>query len=342
MVSRTALAGAVALTVAIAAAGCGPVAGRPAEARGCPSSAVVVPDVVGRGVADAYPVVTGAKLVLGDVTDATGQGRHVLDRDNWRIVAQDPAAGSCVDLYAHGYAGRQLKLSVVKYTDPVAAGGTQLIMPDYVGKDLKSARAEIGLMVSYKNGITTTDPYGHYASDTDRVVATVPAAGEPVPGGVTITVVDPQVWDFFATHPKMPSLVGKKWDDSATGIPAIVFATVFTQVTERTPPSGYDWGDRIVTRTDPAAGQPLVVGDPIRVYTEVKSAGRIGSGGGSTGSGSKCHPAYSPCVPIAPSGDWDCAELKAMGIHDIRVNVGGHGDPYRLDNSDPDSIGCEL
>ena len=34
-------------------------------------------------------------------------------------------------------------------------------------------------------------------------------------------------------------------------------------------------------------------------------------------------------------------ELKAKGIHDIRVNVGGRGDPYRLDTDDADFIGCE-
>jgi hypothetical protein len=288
-------------------------------------------------VADAYPVVTDAKLAVGDLIDATGQGRHVIVRENWRIVAQHPAAGSCVDRYAQGYAGRELDFSVVKYSDPLVPGGTQLIMPSYLGKDLKSVRAQIALMVSSKNWIDTTNAYGSSTSGSDRVITTAPAAGEPVLYGVTLTVVNQQVWDFFEANPTMPNLAGKKWGYSATGLPAIVF----TEVTERTPSSGHYWGDHIVTRTDPAAGQPLVVGSKITVYTDVKSAGSQGSGGGPSGTRSNCHPAYSPCVPVAPSGDWDCAELKAKGIHDIRVNVGGRGDPYRLDNNDPDSIGCE-
>lgn len=337
MAGTHALVGILAVLAAVATAGCAGLPAGRAGATGCATNTVAAPDVVGLSVTDAYPVVTGARLSVGAVTDATGQGRHVLDRDNWRVVGQSPAAGSCVDLYAHGAAGRQVSFSVVKHSDPVASGGTQLIMPSYLGKDLKSAKAELTLMVSYRNGIKTTDPYDRHASDTDRVVATAPAAGEPVLGAVTLTVVSPQVWDFFAANPTMPDLAGKAWSSSATGLPAIVF----TEVTERVPPAGYFWGDHIVTRTDPPAGQPLVIGNKVTVYTDVKSAGSQSSGGGSTGSGGNCHPAYSPCVPIAPTGDWDCAELKAKGIHDIRVNVGGRGDPYRLDNDDPDAIGCE-
>jgi micrococcal nuclease len=52
-------------------------------------------------------------------------------------------------------------------------------------------------------------------------------------------------------------------------------------------------------------------------------------------SGSKCHPSYSPCLPIV--GDLDCADIRAMGVAPVRV-LGT--DPYRLDGDD-DGLGCE-
>ena len=52
-------------------------------------------------------------------------------------------------------------------------------------------------------------------------------------------------------------------------------------------------------------------------------------------SGSKCHPSYSPCLPIVD--DLDCADIRAMGVAPVRV-LGS--DPYRLDG-DNDGLGCE-
>ena len=57
--------------------------------------------------------------------------------------------------------------------------------------------------------------------------------------------------------------------------------------------------------------------------------------GGSAGSGSGCHPSYSPCLPIV--SDLDCAEVRAMGKAPVRVSG---SDPYRLDG-DGDGWGCE-
>ncbi len=45
-------------------------------------------------------------------------------------------------------------------------------------------------MISSRNGVTATDPYAGFASDLDVVLSTVPAAGEPVVGAVTLTVAD--------------------------------------------------------------------------------------------------------------------------------------------------------
>ncbi len=49
--------------------------------------------------------------------------------------------------------------------------------------------------------------------------------------------------------------------------------------------------------------------------------------------GNNCHPSYIPCVPIS-SVDLDCKDVG------FRVEVIGY-DEYRLDNDDPDLIGCE-
>ncbi|GAA2354096.1 hypothetical protein GCM10010170_045920 [Dactylosporangium salmoneum] len=269
--------GVVAAVVAIAACGYKPGPVSHADAEGCAGNSVQVPDMVGSSLTEANTALQAAKLTMGNETDATGQGRHVLDRNNWRIVAQTPDAGACVDLYANGYAGRQVSFRVVKYTDPVALDGTTLTMPNYIGKDLKSAKADVTLMVSYKNGIETTDLYGH-PSDRDRVVSTSPAAGEPVTGTVKFHVVDPEVWDFFQGNPTMPDLTGEKWNYGIS-FPA----GPFEEATEHTPPDGYYWGDHVVTRTAPAAGQPLVIGQKIIVYTDVKAEGRITTG--SSGSG---------------------------------------------------------
>ncbi|MEU2612557.1 PASTA domain-containing protein [Micromonospora sp. NPDC007271] len=269
--------GAVAAVVAIGALGnkSGPTG--PADADECAGNSVQVPDMVGLSLTTASPALQVAKLTMGDQIDATGQGRHVLDRDNWRIVAQTPDAGACVELYANGYAGRRVSFRVVKYTDPVAPGGTTLVMPSYTGKDLKSAKADARLMVSYKNQIETTDLYGS-PSDRDRVVSTSPAAGEPLTGTIKFDVVDPEVWDFFQGNPTMPDLTGKKWN-YGIGFPT----GPFKEVTEHTPPRGYYWGDHVVTHTVPAAGQPLVVGQRITVYTDVKADGRMPTGRAGSG-----------------------------------------------------------
>jgi len=50
---------------------------------------------------------------------------------------------------------------------------------------------------------------------------------------------------------------------------------------------------------------------------------------------SKCHPDYSPCLPIV--ADLDCPDVKAMGKAPVKVKG---SDPYRLD-ADHDGLGCE-
>lgn len=48
----------------------------------------------------------------------------------------------------------------------------------------------------------------------------------------------------------------------------------------------------------------------------------------------RCHPNYSPCVPIV-AGDLDCDDIK------FQVAIIGGADPYELDGKDNDGIGCE-
>lgn len=53
------------------------------------------------------------------------------------------------------------------------------------------------------------------------------------------------------------------------------------------------------------------------------------------GGGSKCHPSYSPCLPIVD--DLDCPDVRAMGKAPVKVKG---PDDYRLDG-DGDGIGCD-
>lgn len=61
--------------------------------------------------------------------------------------------------------------------------------------------------------------------------------------------------------------------------------------------------------------------------TEPAAAGRSGGGSG-------CDPNYAPCVPVS-AADLDCDDLPG-GPYTVLGS-----DPHRLDNDDPDSLGCE-
>jgi micrococcal nuclease len=53
------------------------------------------------------------------------------------------------------------------------------------------------------------------------------------------------------------------------------------------------------------------------------------------GGGSKCHPSYTPCLPVVD--DLDCADVRTMGKAPVRVKG---PDDYHLDG-DHDGVGCE-
>lgn len=55
---------------------------------------------------------------------------------------------------------------------------------------------------------------------------------------------------------------------------------------------------------------------------------------GRSGGGSGCDPNYAPCVPVSAT-DLDCGDLPG-GPYTVLGS-----DPHRLDNGDPDSLGCE-
>lgn len=307
---------AVVTSVVVMVSGCAVGPNNPTAAGGCATDQVAVPDLVGSRLADAYESARASRLLIGDVTDATGQGRHVIDRDNWRVVAQTPQAKVCLDRYGNPQA-RQVSLKVVKYTDPVGPDGVTLIMPDYVGQELRAVKAEVRLMVSSKNGITTTDLYDGYAQDSDRVVSTSPPPGEPVRGPVELTVVSAEVWDFFQANPTMPDLTGSTWNYNVG--PAL--RRVATEVVEKRPPSGHYSGDHIVTRTDPAPGEPLAVGQKITVYTEIRDGGTMPRTGGG-------RPVYYE----------NCAAARAAGVAPLYVWEDG----YRIGlDADGDGIACE-
>lgn len=74
-------------------------AAAPADAQaasGGASGAITVPDVVGKNHQLAQDTMQAAGLYNLSEEDATGQGRLLLWDRNWKVVSQDPPAGSHV------------------------------------------------------------------------------------------------------------------------------------------------------------------------------------------------------------------------------------------------------
>ena len=68
-------------------------------------------------------------------TDGTGQGRVVLNPNNWIVQSQKPSAGTRVA------AEQVITLVVVKPSDSSAGGGVRTgVIPDVVCKDLQTAQ----------------------------------------------------------------------------------------------------------------------------------------------------------------------------------------------------------
>jgi hypothetical protein len=96
---------------------------------------LAVPNVTGVHLDDAQEALKDAGFVSLRIEDATGQGRLVLNPDNWVVRSQQPGPGVRVDQHA------LVTLKVAKPSDGQGSTDTTLgTMPDVVCKDLQTAQ----------------------------------------------------------------------------------------------------------------------------------------------------------------------------------------------------------
>lgn len=125
-----------------------------------------VPNVVGMRLTDAKARLSALGYSKVNLVDASGQGRYVLDADNWIVQSTSPPAGSLTAL------GTQITLRVVKPTDGAgAATTTPGVIPNVVCKDLQSAQDALQSAGFYNLGSADATGHGrHQLLDRDWVV----------------------------------------------------------------------------------------------------------------------------------------------------------------------------
>jgi len=160
----------------------------PTATQASPAPKVIVPNVVGKRLSAAQAQLKALGFTKVATADVTGQGRVVLNANNWLVRSQLPAAGSTVAV------GAPLTLKVSKPSDgqpvdPVTAG----VVPKVVCRDLQSAQ-DI-LQAAGFSDLASRDGTGEgRAQIIDRnwlVIAQSAAAGSrPDPSRqITLTVV---------------------------------------------------------------------------------------------------------------------------------------------------------
>ena len=94
-----------------------------------------MPKVVGQRLDAATTALTAVGLTKTTPTDGTGQGRAVLNSNNWVVRSQKPAAGTRVATQ------QVITLVVVKPSDSSAGGAVESgVIPNVVCKDLQTAQ----------------------------------------------------------------------------------------------------------------------------------------------------------------------------------------------------------
>jgi PASTA domain len=102
-----------------------------------PSGSVALPDVIGKRLPDADKILKDAGFTNLKLADASGQGRIIVDKNNWIVAETDPA----------GYAESTSKAITLKVRKPTDGKGSQTVengvMPDVTCKDLQDAQDAI-------------------------------------------------------------------------------------------------------------------------------------------------------------------------------------------------------
>ena len=160
-------------------------------------------------------------------------------------------------------------------------------MPDLVGKDCKTAQAEVDALFDRFDTKQDDEMHSFDICSYEVVQRTSPTAGTVLATGGTVLVtywsMDRSAYRWFTKHPTMPDVVGKKY----------VYGKLFggaedEYVNEKTDYSkvtdGYAPGDTIITSTRPAAGEPLALGQHMVVRDQVRNGERYDDSGGGGGS----------------------------------------------------------
>jgi hypothetical protein len=112
-----------------------PVSAPPSTLDSRPAALGSMPDVVGQRLSDAEQILREAGFLSVQSVDASGAGRHILDKNNWVVQRQDPPAGSTPA------AGAAITLGATKPTDnlatPTSVSG---VVPAVICRDLQTAQ----------------------------------------------------------------------------------------------------------------------------------------------------------------------------------------------------------
>jgi PASTA domain len=139
--------------------------GSPTSSASAPS-AQPVPNLAGLRLTDAQARLSAAGYTNVEPVDASGQGRHVLNPDNWVVQSTSPPAGT------RAAPSTRITVRVVKPTD--GAGSTHTttgVIPEVVCKDLQSAQDALQAAGFYD--LASADATGrgrHQLLDRDWVV----------------------------------------------------------------------------------------------------------------------------------------------------------------------------
>ena len=144
-----------------------------------------MPNLKGKRLTNAQAALDAAGVQTVNAVDGTGQGRVVIDPDNWVVTSQNPAAGVAVS------GSTVATLKVIKPSDGQGAQGVKAgVVPNVVCKDLQSAQDTLQAAGFYNLGSEDGTGEGRMQIlDRDWVVIGQSAKAGSKPSGGTRIVL---------------------------------------------------------------------------------------------------------------------------------------------------------
>jgi hypothetical protein len=144
----------------------------PANPKGPRPDAVRVPKVTGKRLPEAHDALNDAGLTNIEYVDDTGQGRTVIQPNNWIVTAQTPAPGTNVP------PATRITLHLRKPSDGQESSTVDgVVVPDVVCKDLHAARD--ALESAGYSEVDSVDGNGHRMQIIDRNWIVVEQSARP-------------------------------------------------------------------------------------------------------------------------------------------------------------------